>query len=58
MSERKRQIPFFLHIFRLILIVLMISYIIWFLKKEVMNPLDKLIFASTQIKLGNLIIFH
>lgn len=52
MSERKRQIAFFLHIFRLILIVLMISYIIWFLKKEVMNPLDKLIFASTQIKLG------
>ncbi|MFC0308702.1 nitrate/nitrite two-component system sensor histidine kinase NarQ [Gallibacterium trehalosifermentans] len=52
-SERKIILAILMSIFSIITILGIGSYLIWFMKREVMNPVAKLVKASTQVQTGH-----
>lgn len=51
-AEKKLYIAVFCILFAMLSIVVMVSYVVWFTKKQMVNPLEKLVLASTQVQIG------
>ncbi|PJG83568.1 nitrate/nitrite two-component system sensor histidine kinase NarQ [Caviibacterium pharyngocola] len=51
-AERKLYITVFSILGAFLFIIGTVSYVIWFSKKQVVNPLEKLALASTQVQIG------
>lgn len=49
-AEKKLAITLFITLAALLLIVIMVSYVIWYAQKQVVRPLHKLMLASQQIQ--------
>ncbi|QLB13946.1 two-component system sensor histidine kinase NarQ [Bisgaardia hudsonensis] len=51
-AEKKLYIAIVCIFISMLSIIAMVSYVIWFTKKEVVSPLEKLALASTQVQIG------
>lgn len=51
-AEKKLYIAVSCIIFAMLSIVVMVSYVVWFTKKQMVKPLEKLVLASTQVQIG------
>ncbi|KGQ64487.1 ATPase [Gallibacterium anatis] len=52
-SERKIIMAILISIFSIITILVIGSYMLWYMKREVLNPIEKLVQASTQVQTGH-----
>lgn len=51
-AEKKHFLAVLIILCSMLLIVLMVSYLVWFTKKRVVTPLENLALASTQVQIG------
>lgn len=51
-SERKHDFAALFILFTMLSIIVMVSYVVWFTKKRMVYPLEKLALASTQVQTG------
>ncbi|MCW9733114.1 nitrate/nitrite two-component system sensor histidine kinase NarQ [Avibacterium sp. 20-15] len=51
-AEKKLYLAVYCILFAMLSIVAMVSYVVWFTKKQMVKPLEKLALASTQVQIG------
>lgn len=51
-AEKKLYTAVYSILFAMLSIVAMVSYVVWFTKKQMVNPLEKLALASSQVQIG------
>lgn len=51
-AEKKHDFAVLFILFTMLSIVAMVSYVVWFTKKQMVRPLEKLALASTQVQIG------